>query len=151
MGEPTPAAVFENLVRTQILLWDAVDRRLRTAHDLPLTWYDHMRVIDELGQARVRDIAERLIITEGGSSKLVDRLQAAGYARRQADPADGRSTLITLTEDGRKVLRAARISVEDELSGRLAGVLGDQALARLDAMLGLLRAWNRAEDDARKA
>jgi DNA-binding MarR family transcriptional regulator len=134
----TNADVFERLVRVQILLWNAVDSRLREAHELPLTWFEPMRVVAELGQARVRDIAETLVITEGGASKLVDRIQAAGYLDRQPHPDDGRSSQLVLTAKGNELLEAARRTRDAELEHRM----GTVDLAGFAAALDLLEAAN---------
>ena len=142
-----PAEVFDRLVRVQILLWNAVDRRLRDDHDLPLAWFESMRVVARLDQARVRDIAEVLIITEGGASKLVDRIQAAGYLRRQQHPNDGRSSQVLLTRAGRHILRAATATLDDELAERIGAVVTNDVLARLDATLELLRVSNLNLDE----
>ncbi|MFE9574843.1 MarR family winged helix-turn-helix transcriptional regulator [Nocardia sp. NPDC006044] len=134
--------LFDQLVRVEILLWNAVERRLRDDHAMPLPWFEMMRVTDRLGGARVRDIAEAMTITEGGASKIVDRVQAAGHAERQRDPADGRSHRITLTRSGTRLLRAATATVEAELAERIGAVLGPGSVDRLDATLRLLRSAN---------
>jgi hypothetical protein len=90
------AGLFSDLVRLEIELWNAVDARLRAVHDLPLARFEPMQVIARTPQCRVQDIATELSITVGGTSKIVDRLEAAGLCRRQPDPDDGRSSLIEL-------------------------------------------------------
>jgi DNA-binding MarR family transcriptional regulator len=53
---------------------------------------------------------------------VVEGLQAAGLVRREADPADRRSVLVSLTEAGRgrlDELAAARRQAAEELFGRL--------------------------------
>ncbi|ASF09694.1 putative MarR family transcriptional regulator [Nocardia brasiliensis NBRC 14402] len=144
MSDARLVDLFDQLVRVEILLWNAVERRLRAEHELPVPWFEMMRVADRLGGARVRDVAEALTITEGGASKIVDRVQAAGYAERTRDPADGRSSRITLTPRGIRMLRAATATAEAELAERVGAVLGPDSLDRLDATLRLLRAANTA-------
>ncbi|MGS2809190.1 MarR family winged helix-turn-helix transcriptional regulator [Nocardia sp. MW-W600-9] len=142
MAASDPATAFDRLVRVETLLWTRLDERLRAEHGIPLSWYEPMRVVEELGSARVRDIADRLIITEGGASKLVDRLQSVGHVERKPDPGDGRSHRIALTASGEQVLAAAGATVTDELHQRIGTVLGSGALAQLDAALELLRVSN---------
>lgn len=65
------------------------------------------------GPLRVSDLAEREGATQPGMTALVNRLAAAGYVERAADPHDGRATLVQLTAPGEHVLderRAARIA-----------------------------------------
>ena len=78
-----------------------------------------MQVIARRGACRVNDIAEELAITVGGTSKLVDRIEACGYCRRRPDPDDGRSSIIELTPAGRRLLNAATATLERELADRL--------------------------------
>ena len=50
-----------------------------------------------------------LLITVGGASKVVDKVQGAGWCRRLPNPTDGRSSLLELTESGEGLLEAANV------------------------------------------
>lgn len=111
------ATLFDDLVRLETELWDMVDRRLRDDHDLPLSWFEPMQVIGRVANCRVLDIAEALSITVGGVSKLVDRIEHAGWCDRAPNPNDARSSVIALTHAGQRMLEAAKASFDDELGG----------------------------------
>jgi DNA-binding MarR family transcriptional regulator len=111
--------LFRSLIRAQIGLWDAVDEALRREHGLPLVQYLPMRVIAETSNCRVQDIAVALRITTGGTTQAVDRIVAAGYCNRRANPSDRRSSIIDLTDEGESRLSAAANIVENELQARL--------------------------------
>lgn len=81
--------VFHELVK----LWDAIDARLRSECDLQLAWFEAMQLLDRLPEARVQDIAAEFSITVGGTSKVVDRVEAAGLCRRRPNPNDRRSSV----------------------------------------------------------
>ncbi|GAA2048172.1 MarR family winged helix-turn-helix transcriptional regulator [Williamsia deligens] len=130
-------AVFDRLVRVQILLWNAVDAELRREHDLPLTWFEPMRVIARRGTARINDIVDDLVITAGGASKLVDRMQAAGLVRRTPDPADRRSARITLTTVGESTLSRAEQTARTTLDDTIG--ISDTDRRRLAATLDQIR------------
>jgi DNA-binding MarR family transcriptional regulator len=132
--------IFSELVRLETELWNAVDARLRAEFDLPLSRYEPMRVMQRRGPCRVNDIASDLVITIGGTSKLIDRIEASGYCRRRPNPEDGRSSIIELTQSGRRLLARAKPAVDDELSAQLAGVLSPRMLQQFAASLGKLRA-----------
>lgn len=136
--------VFDDLIRFETELWNAVDERLRTAHGLPLSWFEPMGVIARVPGCRVNDIAERLSITVGGTSKLVDRLEAAGHCRRRPNPGDRRSSVIELTAGGRRLLGSATGTFELELSVRLGAVLSPSALGQFGRALDRLRSYGRA-------
>ena len=133
------AHLFGEMIRFETGLWNAVDRRLRASHDLPLTWFEPMQVIHRRGACRVNDIAEELSITVGGTSKLVDRIENAGHCGRLPNPADRRSSLIKLTPSGTKLLAKATVSFEAELDRRFEAV-SSRALSQLGSTLGRLRA-----------
>lgn len=147
---PDLPALFDDLVRVQILLWDALDERLRRDFGLPLSRFEPLQVIGRTEPCRVQDIASSILVTVGGTSKLVDRLEASGYCERTSNPEDRRSSLNKLTADGRRLLAGAAEALEDELQARLAGVpqtvvssLGEQ-LARTRAGIWSSRAPERA-------
>ena len=130
--------LFGETIRFETELWNAVDRRLRARHDLPLTWFEPMQVIHQRGVCRVNDIAEELSITVGGTSKLVDRIENAGHCGRLPNPADRRSSLIKLTRSGTKLLTEATVSFETELDRRF-GAVSSRALSQLGSTIGRLR------------
>jgi DNA-binding MarR family transcriptional regulator len=135
-GVPDLPRLFDDLVRVEILLWDAVDRRLRRDLDLPLGRFEALRAVSGSSTSRVQDVAGALAITVGAASKLVDRLETSGLCARRAHPTDRRSSLVTLTDAGRDVLAAATAAVDDELGHRLdAPELDAHRLAELLAHL----------------
>lgn len=143
------AGLFNELIRFETELWNGVDGRLRAEVDLPLTWFEPMQVIARVRPCRVFDIASELSITIGGTSKLVDRIETAGYCRRAANPADRRSSLIELTPAGKRLLGKATRAFEDELQTRLGSVVSTRQLEQFHATLGRLRRANVDMDDTR--
>jgi DNA-binding MarR family transcriptional regulator len=135
--------LFSELIRFETDLWNAVDTRLRSEHDLQLTWFEPMQVMSKYTACRVLDIKQELSITVGGTSKLVDRIEAAGLCRRRANPDDRRSQIIELTPAGQRLLAKATTSFEDELRTRLESVVTGRALDQFGATLIKLRAANR--------
>jgi DNA-binding MarR family transcriptional regulator len=138
--------LFHQLVRFETELWNAVDARLRGDFDLPLSRLEPMQVIARHPSCRVNDIAEELSITIGGTSKLVDRIEAAGYCVRRANPDDGRSSVIELTAAGRRVLAKAAKAFEDELQNRIGSAISARSLQQLYSSIVKLRAANTGVD-----
>jgi DNA-binding MarR family transcriptional regulator len=140
------AALFHELVRFEIELWNAVDARLRADCDLLLSRFEPMQVMSRRTPCRVQEIAEELSITVGGASKLVDRIEAAGHCRRRPNPDDKRSSLIELTPADRRLLAAATASFEDELRNRLGGAIPATSLQQFSTTLTTLRSAGRRAD-----
>lgn len=139
-GAPDLKRLFSELVRLETELWGAVDRRLRADHGLPLPNFEFMQVIAGTPNCRVQDIATELSITVGGTSKIVDRIEAAGHCVRRANPDDRRSSIVELTPAGKRLLAKAAATVEDELRRRLGPALSDRSSAQLTRTLTRLRA-----------
>jgi MarR family transcriptional regulator, organic hydroperoxide resistance regulator len=132
--------VFNDLIRFEIELWNAVDARLKREFDLPLTHFEPMSVMDRLPNCRVYDIATELGITTGGTSKLVDRIEASGYCRRLPNPEDRRSSLLELTPEGKRMFTEAGKAFDDELERRLGAAVPERTLRQFAATLARLRA-----------
>ncbi len=132
--------VFNDLIRLEIELWNAVDARLKREFGLPLTHFEPMSVMDRLPNCRVYDIASELGITTGGTSKLVDRIEASGYCRRLPNPEDRRSSLLELTAEGNRMFAEAGKAFDDELERRLGAAVPERTLRQFGATLTRLRA-----------
>jgi MarR family transcriptional regulator, organic hydroperoxide resistance regulator len=143
--------LFSDIIRFEIEIWNAVDARLRSEFGLPLTHFEPMSVIARLPGCRVYDIATELGITTGGTSKLVDRIEASGYCRRLPNPADRRSSLLELTPEGRRVLEEAGGAFDEELQRLLGSAVPERTLRQFAATLTRLRRTSPAieiEDSA---
>jgi DNA-binding MarR family transcriptional regulator len=145
---PDLKVLFSELVRLETELWDAVEARLRADHGITLPFFEFMQIISRRPECRVQDIAAELSITVGGTSKIVDRIEAAGYCARSANPHDRRSSVIALTPAGRRLLPKLTATVDSELHARLGGELSDRSLARLTRTLSRLRARMRSAEAA---
>jgi DNA-binding MarR family transcriptional regulator len=96
-------------------------------------------VVAATTDCRVLDIARALSITVGGASKVVDRVEAGGLCRRQPNPADGRSSFISLTASGRSLLEAGNATLARTLDGLIGSALPADELAELSVTLRRLR------------
>jgi DNA-binding MarR family transcriptional regulator len=128
---PAPAsgvAWASDLIRLEIALWERVDARLRASHELPLAFFEPLMFVSRAreGSMRVGDLARALLLTVGGTSKLVDRIERAGLIAREPDPDDRRASRVALTTAGRRKLTAAVKTYEAEVAGILGGALSPQ-------------------------
>jgi MarR family transcriptional regulator, organic hydroperoxide resistance regulator len=135
--------LFNDLIRFEIEIWNAIDARLKKDFSLPLTHLEPMLVIERLPGCRVYDIANELRITTGGTSKLVDRIEASGYCRRLANPADRRSSVLELTAAGRSIVAQASEAFDDELQRWLGSAVPERTLRQFANTLARLRQSGR--------
>ncbi|MER6184183.1 MarR family transcriptional regulator [Streptomyces sp. NPDC001652] len=143
--------LYRELVSLEIELWNGIEGRLKAEYDLPLTSFEVLHLLSRRPGQRIQDIAEEFSITVGGTSKVVDRLESAGFCARRANPNDRRSSIVELTPEGRKLVDGALKVFEDELELRIGSVIPAESVREVTAVLGTLRAAGRALDAERKA
>ena len=134
------AGLFSDLVRLETALWNQLDRKLEVTHGVPLRWFEPMRVVSlsKKGHLKVNEIAEALMITVGGTSKVVDRITDAGYFRREPDPGDRRVSRVVLTPAGKRKLASASKTHRRELERLIAGTLDAKERRQLGTLIGRL-------------
>ena len=137
---PDTGQLFVDLVRVETRLWNAVDARLQAEHGIRLGQYDLMTVISSRHNCRVLDIVHEVAITVGAVSKSVDRLVAAGWCRRVANPADGRSSFLELTPAGIRTLTRARSTYEEEVERWTSRLVPPATLRQMAHALHTIRA-----------
>jgi DNA-binding MarR family transcriptional regulator len=140
--------LFSELVRLETELWNAVEARLRNDFGVALPVFEFLQIISRTPSCRVHDIATELSITVGGTSKVVDRIEASGYCVRHANPNDRRSSIITLTPAGKRLLPKLTAAVDDELHKRLRASFPAKSLLQLTRTLTRLRTAVHAADAA---
>lgn len=90
-------------------LVETLDQELQAATGLPLTWFDvlvRIATVEE-GRLPMNELADRVLLSKSGVTRLVDRMERAGLIERMACPTDRRVIWATLTEAGRKAFDEA--------------------------------------------
>jgi DNA-binding MarR family transcriptional regulator len=101
-------AAWRAFLRAHAVLTEVLDRELQDEVGLPLAWYDVLLNLSEAGgQLRMRDVADRVMLSRSGLTRLVDRMANEGLVDRKPDPDDRRGTLACLTAAGSMALRRA--------------------------------------------
>ena len=85
----------------------AIGRELASEGLPDLAWYDLLWTLYRRpGRSlRVKELADEVVLSPTAMSRFVDRVEAAGYVRREPDPEDRRALQVTLTDDGIELLR----------------------------------------------
>ena len=100
---------WRTLLTAHAVLIDRIDRELVEAGCVPLHWYDVLVELVEAPDHRLRmhQLADQVLLSRSGLTRLVDRLAAEGLLTRERDTGDRRVTYAVLTEKGRAALRQA--------------------------------------------
>jgi DNA-binding MarR family transcriptional regulator len=124
------ARAWTGLLRAHAVLVRDVDRELRAAHDLPLSWYDVLAVVaaEPAGRLRMGELAQRVMLTRAGLSGLVDRLERAHLVERRRCDGDARGTYAVVTGEGRRLLERAYPTHRDAVRTRYTGRFDDAEL-----------------------
>lgn len=88
-------------------------------------------------QMSPKALLDTLILTSGGLSNLLRRLEKAGYVRRMADEMDGRGVIVELTEMGRLAVEPA-MRDHAETEHRLIAMLSPEEKAMMGGALSKL-------------
>jgi DNA-binding MarR family transcriptional regulator len=153
ISNATLGAVTTSLSETELRAWQALlhahdqvtrklDAELRVEHGLALGAYDALvrlaRAPDR--SLRMTELAERVMMSPSGLTRVVDRLARDGLVRRERFDGDARVMLARLTDHGREVVRrAARTHVRgirEHFSGRLTEAQLRNVAAGLEAVAG---------------
>jgi DNA-binding MarR family transcriptional regulator len=146
--DPTPMATFTRLWRAARVADEEIQRVLGD-HGLEPGWFDVLATLRRAGaphRLSAGTLARGLVMTTGGMTKRLDRLESAGYVERSPDPHDRRGVLVSLTGKGLRVVdRAVEDHVRNESA--LLEALSDRERRALNAALAkLLAAWRPDED-----
>lgn len=134
---PDPLRVWLRFVRLQQRLSAAVSGELRKI-GLSIPQFDVISTLTEREGMSQQDLAERLYVTKGNVSGLIDRMVDAGMVERRPIPGDRRSHALHLTQHGRDLADrgiALQRSYVDATLGRLAA----DDVAELDRIVRLWR------------
>jgi DNA-binding MarR family transcriptional regulator len=134
------ALAWEELFRTQV----AIMRRLQRDpiwDRVSLREYDVLFTLSTAPRGlRLRDLAESSLLSQPSLSRMVERLEDAGWVRRAPAPGDGRGVLVTLTEQGAALQREVGRRHVQAIAHYVGGALDAEGLAELSRVTGALRA-----------
>src|SRR6476469_1947077 len=103
-------AAWEGFLQSQARLMQRLGHELDQAGKIPLSTYDVLAQLAEGGgKLRLKDLVDRVVLSQPGLSRKVARLEDEGLVERLPDPRDGRGVLVKLTRSGRAALRSAAV------------------------------------------
>jgi DNA-binding MarR family transcriptional regulator len=129
------------LARTHAAVAQRLQEALAQGDYPPLPWYEVLATVAESPEQRMRmgDLAEVLVITRGGLTKLVDRLVKAGLLERTFCETDRRVSYATLLPAGEQLLAEMRPVIVGELEVAFSANLSERQAEQLREMLDRVR------------
>jgi DNA-binding MarR family transcriptional regulator len=135
---------FVRLVRGHAATTRAMNAQLVADHGLTINQYEALLYLARADDRRMRrvDLAERLVLTASGVTRLLDGLEQSGYVDRDSCASDRRVTYAVLTDTGLEKLRTASTSHVADIRSYFESRFEAE---ELDQLVGLL---NRLPLDA---
>ncbi|KOV60647.1 MarR family transcriptional regulator [Streptomyces sp. MMG1121] len=128
------------MVRCETRLYNALNDRLRERHGIVTSQFEFLRYLREHPGSRVADLAAEFAIGIGATSKGADRLERQGWVARQPNPADRRSSLLVLTDEGARLTDAAERTFTERVTELIEGALDRTQASAAAQVLSVLRA-----------
>jgi MarR family transcriptional regulator, organic hydroperoxide resistance regulator len=133
---PSPDRIYFRFIRLHQRVFGEMTQTLKPT-GLSIPQFDVLSTLTEQEGLTQSDLAERLYVTKGNVSGLIDRLVSAQYVERRHAPGDRRSNALFLTDMGRKV-------AEQGIVLQKAFVMGQLSAADLRQLDGLISEWRGA-------
>ena len=126
-------AAWHGFLRAHAALTRELDAQLVAAHGLPLSSYEVLLQLGHapLGRMRMSELAECVLLSRSGLTRLVDRLARDGAIERMPCPDDARGWFAALTPKGRRLLDEARATHHDGVRRLFVAQLSADELALL--------------------
>ncbi len=123
-----------------------LEDEMRTAAGLPLTWFDVLIHLHEAprGRLRLQALAESVVLSRSGLTRLIDRMEKAGVVRREPATDDRRGSYAVLTAEGRRRFESAWPGHVRRVNDHFARHLSAAEVRALTATLAKLIAANEA-------
>ena len=141
-----PLRIWFRIIRLNRRASNAVAAELKIL-GLSIPQFDLLSTLTEREGLSQQELAERLYVTKGNVSGLLDRMVEAGLVERRSIPGDRRSNALYLTPKGRD-LADQGIAAQRAYVMRTLGTLPAQDLADLERIVLAWRDRARAEEDA---
>jgi DNA-binding MarR family transcriptional regulator len=111
LSSPSPERLhcWRLYIESALALVDVLDTELEQAAGISQRWYDVLVHLEESPEGiPMNELAERILYSKSGFTRVVDRMEAAGLVRRLRPEHDRRTIPIVLTDKGTETLERAR-------------------------------------------
>ena len=128
---------WQSFLTTHALVIEQIERELAEANELPLSSYDVLLALVEAPNRRLRmhELAEAIVLSRSGLTRLVDRLEQDGLLRRDRSGSDRRATYAVLTLKGFRAFRRAWPVYAQGIRKYFVQALSEEELGELTRVL----------------
>jgi DNA-binding MarR family transcriptional regulator len=151
MGEMPNKPAFlawYSMLQVSTRLTERLNAELEEQVAIPLSWFEVLAQLhwapDECG--RMGELADNLLLSRGGVTRLIARMEDAGLVRRETPATDRRATFAHLTDAGREAFARALPAHIGNMHSLFHAPLSDQDLADLSRIMGKVLSGGLAAD-----
>ena len=127
-------------LRAHAAITRELSAQLQREHGLTLNDYEVLLHLSRAEDGRMRrvDLAEQVVLTASGITRLLEGLERSGYVCKETCPSDARVSYAKLTDDGAAKLRAAADTHLRGIDEQFLSRYSEPELATLAELLGRL-------------
>lgn len=123
-SSPERLRAWRLFFESALALLDTLEHDFQHDAGFPVQWYDVLVHLEETPDGlRTSELAQRVLFSKSGFTRVVDKMEAAGLVRRVRPENDRRSIFIVQTPEGRAAMQRARPPhhrwVEENFNGLL--------------------------------
>lgn len=131
--DPATLDAWRTIVRVQARVVARAEDALAEAGLPPLVWHDVLRTLQDVECGiRMFEVADAIVMSRSGLTRLIDRLEEGGLVERRECPSDRRGNFLAITDQGRETLGRMWTVYEGVIRQEFGGRVEDAgAVARL--------------------
>jgi DNA-binding MarR family transcriptional regulator len=141
-AHPNSAVVraWARLLKAREIAVTSVEKALKAARLPPLVWYDALLELERAGDGGLRplELERVMLLAQYNLSRLIDRIEKAGYVERRACEDDGRGQVVVITAAGKAIRRRMWAVYGPAIENAIGEHLSPKQVEMLDALLGTL-------------
>jgi DNA-binding MarR family transcriptional regulator len=153
-GYPNEAVqrAWVRLIRAKQKALASIEQALSKAKLPPLAWYDALLELERAGGSlRPFELEREMLLAQYNLSRLIDRLEKAGYVERRACAEDRRGHIIAITRAGKAIRRPTWSVYGPAIQAVVGDRLSPTQIDTLNALLGVLEGAPTRSSTSRRA
>lgn len=134
LSSPSPERLlaWRLYLESALALIDVLEADMQRDSGLPVRWYDVLIHLEDAPDGvRMNEIADRILYSKSGLTRIIDGMERAGLVRRVRPEDDRRSIFVFLTDQGRETMEQARLQHRNWIEQHFSRHLADDDIAAL--------------------
>jgi DNA-binding MarR family transcriptional regulator len=146
LSSPSPERLraWRLFFESALAVIDVLEVEMERDAGFPLPWYDVLVQLEDAPEGRrMNELADRILYSKSGLTRVVDRMEKAGLVRRVRPENDRRSIFVSLTDAGHETMERARRHHRNGIEQHFASHLSDADVKALTRALEKVSAHTR--------